>query len=181
MTAATKQTTRKTTARAAQTAEKTAKKTADAANQAASDAFAAFETISDTARDQFEAMVNAMTDQSDTLRVQAEEILDNCRDGFESANEKIRSVNAELLSAAREETAEAVEFVNELARAKSLADAFELQQNYWTNLFEARMKRARDLSEASIEAARASFEPFSQSVKTLPATGFEKFFPFAAK
>jgi hypothetical protein len=162
-------------------ARKTVKTETKAVEAKANDALASFENISNATRDQFETFVAAFTENSDALRGQAEELLETCRDGFETANEQIRSASADLMNAAREETAEAVEFVNELARAKTVADALELQRDYWTNLFETRVARARDLTQASFDAARTSFEPLTKSMNVFPATGFEKFFPFAAK
>lgn len=164
------------------TPRKTATKSAEStASSAANGAFTTFENISNATRDQFEDFVAVMTEQSDALRDQAEEILDSCRGSFETANEQLRSTGAELMNAARDETAEAVEFVNQLARAKTIADALELQRDYWSNLFETRLERARDLTETSLDTARAAFEPLSKSMTAFPAPGFEKFFPFAAK
>lgn len=162
-------------------ARKTAKTETKVVDAKANDAFASFENISNATRDQFETFVAAFAENSDALRGQAEELIETCRGGFETANEQIRSASADLMNAAREETAEAVEFVNELARARTVADALELQRDYWTNLFETRVARARDLAQASFDAARASFEPLTKSMNAFPASGFEKFFPFAAK
>lgn len=169
---------------AGKTTAKTAEAIADAgktAQAAANDAFASIETISNAARDQFESFVAAVSENSKSLREQADEMIETYRDSLETAKEHMRTVNAELMNAAREETQEAVEFVNNLARAKSPVDALELQRDYWTKLFETRVQRARELTEASFEAARGSFEPFSTSLNAFPATGFEKFFPFSAK
>lgn len=162
-------------------ARKTVQPAEKAVEAATGDAFASFENISNAARDQYDTFVAAVAENTDTLRDQAEEILETCRGSFETANEQLRSASAELLTAARTETAEAVEFVTELARAKTVADALEIQRDYWTNLFETRVQRARDLTQASFDAARTSFEPLSKSLTAFPATGFEKFFPFAAK
>lgn len=173
MATATKTTTaRKTTAKAAP------KK---AAEPIAADAFAPFENMTNASRDQFETFVAAMTENADTLRDQAEDLFETCRGSFEAAGEQMRAVNADLIEAAREETAEAVEFVTELARAKTFADALELQRDYWSNLFETRMQRARDLTNTSVEAARASFEPLSKSMAAFPPASFQKMFPFVAE
>ena len=105
------------------------------------------------------------------------------RAGFETAQERFSAVNADVMTAAREEMTDAVEFANELARAKSVSDAMEIQREYWTNLFETRVERTRAISQASAEAARETMEPFTKSMSSafgaVPA--FDKFFPFAAK
>ncbi len=162
-------------------AGKTAKAAAKPVETATTDAFASFENVSNAARDQYETFVAAVSENTDTLREQTEEIFETCRGSFETANAQLRSAGAELLTAARAEAAEAVEFVNELARAKTVADALEIQRDYWTNLYETRLERARTLAQASFDAARVSFEPLSKSLGAFPAAGFEKFFPFAAK
>lgn len=152
-----------------------------ASKNVAADAFASFENMSNANRDQFETFVAAMTENADTMRDQAEEIFETCRDSLETAGEQMRTVNADLIEAAREETAEAVEFVTELARAKTVADALELQRDYWSKLFETRMKRARDLTQTSVEAARASFEPLSKTMTAFPTANFQKIFPFVVE
>lgn len=172
---------KKTAAR--KTAAKPAAKPAESAKpvDAADDVLASFESMSNAARENFDNFVAAFTDNSETLRDQAEELIETCRDSFETAKEHLQSVNAELMSAAREETAEAVEFVTGLARAKTVSEVLELQRDYWTRLFETRMQRSRALTQASLDAARGSFEPFTGSINAFQPAGFEKFFPFAAK
>ncbi len=109
-------------------------------------------------------------------------MIESFRGSFESARTRMQSVNAELVRAAREETANAVDFVNDLARAKSVADMLEIQRGYWSNLFETRSERAKNLANVSVEAARESFEPISKSLNAFSANAsFEKFMPFSAK
>ncbi|MEE2691134.1 MAG: phasin family protein [Pseudomonadota bacterium] len=143
----------------------------------------AAQAFSNTARDQFDTLLAAYNDQAETFRSQTEELMETVRGNFETAQTRFQSVNADLMSAAREEMAEAVDFANELARAKTFADALEIQRGYWTNLFQTRVERTRELTNATVEAARESFEPFSKSLGSAfaPTAAFEKFFPFAAK
>lgn len=149
---------------------------------AATDAVAAAETFTSQARDQYDTMLTAFNDQAETFRGQAEDMLQAVRANVETAQSRIQSANAELMNAARTEMAEAVDFANELARAKTLGDALEIHRGYWTNLFQTRTERAREFANLSVETARESFEPFSKSMSSFGgAAGFEKFFPFAAK
>jgi len=157
-------------------AKKTVRKTAKPAQtESASESFGA-------ANDQFQSVLNAFSENAETFREQTEDVIAAFRSNFETTQSRLQSVSADMAAAARTEASEAVTFVNELARAKTMADALEIQRNYWTNLFETRVERTRELAKASVEAARESFEPFSKSVATLPAfASLEKFFPFASK
>lgn len=150
------------------------------------DAFASFGDVSafaDTARDQYETALKTFSDSAEKFRVQTEESLASTREGFEAASERMRAMGADALTHAREEMTEAVDFANELVRAKSVNDAFELQRAYWTKLFETRVERARAYTEASVEASRSAFEPLNKSFASAfsLAPSFDKFFPFASK
>ncbi len=172
MAAAKKNATRRVTKNAEQTVE-----------NGAETAFAAVNTWSEAARDQYETALKTFNDNAEKIRAEAEEAFAAARDGFEAANERIKTVNADMMTAAREEISEAVEFANDLARAKSAADAFEIQRAYFTKLFDARAERMRTITEASAEAARAAFEPMTKSYATAFsfAPSFDRFFPFSGK
>lgn len=151
---------------------------AEAGDTMFTDTVTHFEAAADQARTQFERLYANFNDQAETFRGQANELIEAVRTNAEATREHIKSMNAELVEAARTEMAEAVDFANELARAKTVADAFEIQRSYWTRLFETRVERARGLANASVEAARETMEPLS---KTLAAAwspaAFERFFP----
>jgi hypothetical protein len=146
-------------------------------------AFAAVNNWSDAARDQYESALKTFNENAEKFRADAEDAFAAARDGFEAANERIKTVNADLMTATREEISDAVEFANELARAKSVADAFEIQRDYFNKLLDTRAARFRSLTEASADAARAAFEPMTKSYSTAFsfAPSFDKFFPFGGK
>jgi hypothetical protein len=159
-----------------------AKKTRTADDATVGSAFETVQSFQTAANDQLQSVMSAFTENTDKMREQSETVFAAFRDNMETAQSRFQAVSAELVNAAREETAEAVTFMNDLARAKTVADALEIQRNYWTNLFEARIERTRELAKTTSEVAKESFEPFSKSLSTMPAfTAFEKFFPFAAK
>jgi hypothetical protein len=162
--------------------KKTVRKTVKAVDETITDAFQSGQSFSQAANDQFQTVLNAFNENADTLREHSEDVIAAVRNNMEIAQSRFQSVSAELVEAAREEASEAVTFVNELARAKTLADALEIQRSYWTNLFETRVERTREFAKTSVEAARESIEPFQKSFTALPAfASFEKFFPFASK
>lgn len=168
------------TRRVAQDFEDTIENGADAA-------FDAVNSWSDAARGQYETALKSFNDSAEKFRADAEEAFAATRDGFEAANERMKSLNADAMAAAQEEISGAVEFANELARAKSVADALEIQRGYFTKLFETRSARFRTMTEASAEAARAAFEPMTKTYASAfsfaPAfpMSFDKFFPFSGK
>lgn len=165
------------------TAKKSAPRATKPADAADFGGFAAAETFSNATRERFDAVLTAFNEQAETARGQAEEMMETARTNFETARTRLEKANASLVDAARKEMAEAVDFANELARAKTLSDALEIQRDYWTNLFETRVERARDFNNVAVETARESFEPFSKTLNSAfgSAKSFEKFFPFAAK
>lgn len=137
-----------------------------------------FEAAADQARTQFERLYANFNDQAESFRGQTSEFIETVRANVETTREHLKTVNAELIDAARAEMAEAVDFANELARAKTVADAFEIQRSYWTRLFEARVERVRGMTNASVEIARGAMEPLSKTFAAAwsPAA-FERFFP----
>jgi hypothetical protein len=158
------------------------RRTAKAAEDHAEASFSTANVFTDAAQQQYESVVKSFTESADEFRTKAEEAAETMREGFETAQERFGAVNADMMNAAREEMTDAVEFATELARAKTVTDAFEIQRAYWTKLFDTRIERTRALTEATTTAARDSFEPFTKSMNSaFGSTAFEKFFPFAAK
>ena len=82
------------------------------AKTTAYDTFNSVESMSDAAREQFETMVAAFGENAETMRGQTEEVFEAVRGNFESAQSLLKDMNAELMTAAREETTDAVEFVH---------------------------------------------------------------------
>lgn len=167
-------------------APKSADQTIDQMTETAVDAIAAFAdpaAFADAARDQYETALKSFNDSAEKIRVQTEETMTTARESFEAAGERMRAVSVDAMTAAREEMTEALDFANELARAKSISAALEIQRDYWTRLFETRVERARAVHEASVEATRDAFEPFNRSFTTAFsfAPAFDKFFPFGLK
>ena len=153
------------------------KSTDEAGETMLNDSVSHFEAAADQARSQFERLYTNFNDQAETLRGQTDELMQTVRANVETTQAHLKSVNAELVEAARTEIAEAVDFANELARAKTVADALEIQRTYWTRLFETRVERVRGLTNSSVEVARETIEPFSKSfAAAFSPTAFERFF-----
>jgi len=126
------------------------------------------------------ASFSTFSENVDTVRAQTEDMVKTVQSNFETANERLQSANADMMNAAREEMSEAMTFANDLAGAKTIADAMEIQRDYWTNLFETRMDRAREMTEVSVSTTREMFEPMSETLSNnFQSDAFEKLFPFA--
>lgn len=164
-----------------------AKDIEDTIETGAETAFDSVNIWSDAARDQYETALKSFNDSAEKFRADAEAAFSAAREGFDAVNERIQAVNADVMTAARDEISEAVAFANNLARAKSIGDAFEIQRDYCTKLFETRSERLRAMTEASADAARAAFGPmtkgYASAFSFAPAfpMSFDKFFPFAGK
>lgn len=127
--------------------------------------------------DQFESAFAAFTDNTDTMREQAEDVMQTMRSNMEQTGERMQALNTDVVNAARDEISGAVDLANDLAQAKTLADAMELQRDYWTSLFETRMEFARNMTSAAVDTMRESAEPLQEAFN---APAMEKFFPFAS-
>lgn len=145
----------------------------------------AFETASDfaeNAQEYYSEFLTNMTDAAEELREQAEDMTADVRARFEKQQKLAADVNAELVEAAKSEVSDAVQFASDLGKAKTFADALEVQQAYWTNLFETRVARTQDLTSKSVDAAKEAFAPFKTDVAgAFDTSAFEKFFRFPAK
>ena len=141
--------------------------------------------FSDAARERYDALLKSFNDNAEEFQGRTQEMLDAGRESFETAQTHLQEAGSEMLEAARQDMADAVDFANELARAKTVAEAMEIQRDYWTRLFESRADRVRSMTETSMAAIRETAEPMQRTMKTAfaqPAfAGFEAFFPFAKK
>ncbi len=179
MAAATRKSTAKSTVK---TAAKSAATSAEKAAPASEDPFKTVEDFTAAARDQFETAIQSFNGNMTGLREQAEELTGDMRARFEKTQGHINTVNAGLMEAAQTEVADAVQFANDLAQAKTFADALDVQRNYWTNLLETRVECCREMTEASVNVAREAMTPAATSFGSFyDASAFEKFFPFGAK
>ncbi len=141
--------------------------------------------FSNAARDQYDTLLKAYSENAEEMHGRTQELMDATRASFETAQARFQEVGVEAFDAARQEMTDAVEFTNELAGAKTVAEALEIQRGYWSRFFEGRMERSRSLTQATVDAVRDSVEPVSDSLKTTFKTeafpGFNAFFPFAGK
>ena len=139
--------------------------------------------MSNVAREQYDSLVKAFSENAEEFQGRTQELMDAARETIEAAQARLQALNAEAMEAARTEMTEAVDFANELSRAKTVADALEIQRDYWARFFEGRMDRSRALTQASLDAMKESFEPMNRSMASAfaAAPSFAGFFPFGSK
>ena len=144
--------------------------------------FEGVEDLGATARDQMEKLVGEFSSNAEDMREQFEDFSAAVQDSLGRTRGFLTDVSSELAEAAREEVTSSVQFANDLANAKTFSDALDIQRTYWTNIFEARADRARELTERSVEVARESMEPFTAKSSAFFENGaFEKMFRFPTK
>ncbi len=133
----------------------------------------------ETAKQQFETMMSSFTGNFGDMRAQAEGLAETTQARMKTVQDHAAETNTRLMEAAQEEMTSAVQFANDLSKAKSFADALSVQQSYWTKLFETRMAHAREISERSVATARETMTPIDTPFANMKA--FEKFFAFPMK
>ncbi len=153
-----------------------------AAAKAESNAFEAAGDFAENAQEYFSEFLTNMTDAAEDMREQAEDLTADVRARFETQQKLAADVNAELVDAAKSEVSEAVQFASDLTAAKTFTDAMEIQQAYWSNLFQTRVARTQDLTSKSVDAAKEAFAPLKTDFTgTFDTSAFEKMFRFPAK
>ncbi len=171
----------KTTAK--QTVKSTAKKAeSPAAASAAGDALKTAEDFTAKAREQFEDAMSHFADTAEDMREKAEDMTAEMRARFEKHQQMAAEMNSEFVEAAKEEISDAVQLASDLGKAKTFADAMEIQQAYWSNLFETRVARTQDMTAKTVEAAKEAFTPMATDFGALfDTSAYEKMFRFPGK
>lgn len=167
---------------AAKKATKSANKTADTATFAATDAFKSIESMGMQAQQQFADAMSQFTGKAEDMREYAENITAELTARFEAQQQLATEINADFVEAAKTEITDAVQFTSDLGAAKSVADAMEIQQAYWTNLFQTRTTRMQDLTAKTVEATKETISPAATDFGAFfDTSAFEKMFAFPAK
>lgn len=165
---------------------KSAAKKADAAVNAAlanSDgAFKHAEDFTASARGHVENFYSQMTDMSEDWRETAEDVAGEIQTRVSRQQEVASELGQHMVDAARTEMSDAVQFANELTQAKTFADALEIQQNYFTSLFERRIERSREMTERTVEVTKEAMSPMNADFGSFfSARPFDAFFRAASK
>jgi hypothetical protein len=166
---------------AKRTVKPAAKKTEDAAF-ANADAFKTAEEFTAKAREQFEDTMSYFADAAEDMREKTEDVTAEMRARFEKQQKIAADINTDMVEAAKSEVSDAVQFANDLGKAKTFADMLEIQQAYVANLFETRVARAQDMTAKSVEATKEAFTPMTTDFGAFfDTSAYEKMFRFPAK
>ena len=131
------------------------------------------------AKEQFDTMVSSFTGNFDEIRSESEKFAETAQARLKAVQERAAKNNARLMEAAQEDMTSAVQFASDLGKAKTFVDALNVQQSYWKTVFETGMARTREMTEATVEAARETMTPAELPFANMKA--FEKFFVFPVK
>lgn len=164
------------------TAAKKTAKTAESAAFSANDAFKSMEDMSAKAQEQFADAMADFTGRAEDMREYAETAMADIRARFEAQQKFASEINADFVEAAKTEVADAVQFASDLGKVNSIADALEIQQAYWTNLFQTRTARMQDMTTKTVDAAKETMTPANTDFTALfDTSAFEKMFAFPTK
>ena len=146
-------------------------------------AFSTMNSFAEQGRAQFESVMSAFTENSETAREHGEEALEAFRATFEATTAKAQEASAEAAELVQEDIAGAVDFAQQLSSAKSVADAIEIQRTYWNSVFETGLERTQKATEAFVETARETADPMNKSFGAFAALtpSMSAFFPISAK
>ena len=155
-------------------------KTAETAQDVAT---ASMTTYANAAREQFDQLVSEFSSNTDQFRGQLATLTSSVNEGVERTRTHFTEVSTECVEVAKEEMSDAIQYANDLTKAKSLTDVFEINRDYWTNLLEARTEFTRDIAERTMAVTRENAEPFTSQAPNLFAGAnlFSKFFTPASK
>ncbi|MEM6537998.1 MAG: phasin family protein [Pseudomonadota bacterium] len=141
--------------------------------------------FSGAAKEQYETLAKAFSDNAGEFQGKTQEFLDASKESFEVMQSHMRDAGTGMITAAREDIEDAVDFANELSSAKSVTEAFDIQRDYWTRYFETRVSRARTMFSDGTTAIRETAEPIQQVASSTfgdsPMASMTNFFPFAKK
>lgn len=164
--AKTVKTTVKTAAKKVATKAKAAEKAIDAsgfvakAREAIEDRV---ETITSTAKDAWESV----QDRVKSVRENAGDAFGVVRTSLEVAGAGMRDVNLKVIEFVRADVNTYFDTVTQVATAKSVKEAFEIQTSYVRSQFQTSVKNARTVGEIAAEAAKDAFKPVRDGIASL--------------
>ena len=116
-------------------------------------------------------MVREMAEQSlssarqmyDTARNAAEDATDMMEDTYETARKSFTEMNLKLIDQAQANTDRVFSFAKEVAGAKTVSEAVELQTKFVREQFEAFAHQAREMQETASKLASETTGPMKEA------------------
>jgi len=116
-------------------------------------------------------MVREMAEQSvsqarqmyENARTAAEDATDMIEDSYEQARKSFTEMNLRLIDQAQANTERVFAFAKEVAGAKTVSEAVELQTKFAREQFEAFASQARDMQETATKLASETTGPMKEA------------------
>jgi len=113
------------------------------------------ETITERAKDAWESV----QDRVKSVRENAGDAMGVVRSSLEVAGAGLRDVNLKVIEFVQADANTYFDTVKQVATAKSVKEAFEIQTSYVRSQFQTSVKNARTVGEIAAEAAKEAFKP----------------------
>jgi phasin len=118
------------------------------------------ETITASAKDAWESV----QDRVKSARENAGDALGVVRSSLEVAGAGMRDVNLKVIEFVQADANAYFDTVKQVATAKSVKEAFEIQTAYVRSQFQTSVKNARTVGEIAAEAAKGAFKPVRDGI-----------------
>lgn len=118
-----------------------------------------FSKILEDGRNRMKEAVERMSSRWDSLRTSARETGDVMQESNSAAIQGMRDVNEQALENLQSDMDRAFDAMRALFEVRSFTDFMQIQNDFVRESMEAQLNQARSLSELSMSAARAAFEP----------------------
>lgn len=147
-----------------------------------SSAGAGTENFTDPARKGAEAFARTFNENFDQFQENVQTFHETVSSCSEKVRKRAQDIHDSLVEAVKDETADAVRYAGDLANVKNAGDMLELQRDYVTKRFRARMEKTRDFAgEAAALAGEFAAIPGAGFPDYFDADALWKAFPFSGR
>lgn len=114
-------------------------------------------------RELAEQTISSARQMYETARSAAEEATDMMEDTYENARKSFTEMNLKLIDQAQANTDRVFAFAKEVAAAKTVSEAVELQTKFVREQFEAFAQQAREMQETAQKLANETTGPMKEA------------------
>lgn len=114
-------------------------------------------------REMAEQSISSAREMYETARTAAEEATDMIEDTYEHARKSFTEMNLKLIDQAQANTDRVFAFAKEVAGAKTVSEAVELQTKFVREQFEAFASQAREMQETASKLATETTGPMKDA------------------
>ncbi|MFZ1814604.1 MAG: TIGR01841 family phasin [Rhizobiaceae bacterium] len=128
-----------------------------------------YSKLNETYRSIAEKAIAQGTEAYDSFKVAAEEATVSAQKSFEALRDGMSEISAKTMENTRANTDAGVAFFEKLTSAKTLAEALELQGEYFRSAFETIATQAREVQELSAKVGEKTVAPAKEAVEKASA------------